>query len=254
MALRVNVAPGPTGAFATLPLVVWPAPRVLEPGKSLRRLVRLDVGPLAWHLDVRPLNAMTLNVTGVLYPDRTGRSLIPDARVQGARIQRADLLGQFDRSDLKAWPRIYRRALGRVVRSIQRGQLPERMVAARQVASLLVLDGLVRAGQVQPPAQLAGRLDKPVLLRMMIEVLKDGSDVVRAELLAGLLAAPLDKSIVRYLGPPVIRDKSPLVRLRLVELMGAAGMTGAGSIVRVLSGDPHPRVRMMAEGFLVKTK
>ncbi|MCY2930463.1 MAG: hypothetical protein NTV86_13380 [Planctomycetota bacterium] len=250
LALRARAVPGLEKALADLPLVVWPAPRMLAPGASLREVVRVDVGPLANFRHRRPLEDLDVTIDGVISPDGEGKSQVPDVVFAPARFHRTDLLGSFDRRTLANRAVAYEQALARIVTAIRGGSVPERMLAARQTAMLLGLAKNVQTGAARPPLGVQENFNKPLLLRMMITLLQDADEVVRAEMLTALQDVPLDETILRQLGPPLIEDASPLVRLRLVELMGAFGLTGPGSIVRALASDPNGRAKMMAEGFL----
>ena len=84
---------------------------------------------------------------------------------------------------------------------------------------------------------------------MMVEMLKDPSDVVRAEMIASLGYVDLDKSIIQFLGGPLIEDPSPLVRMRLVELLGASGVPGQKTMVDYFAADGDNLVRLMASAF-----
>lgn len=246
MALRVKIG---DETFTLLPPVVWAAPRYLQPGQVIIEKVRIDVGPLGRFMALRPLDELSLTVEGVLDPIGQGASSLPSVVVTPAAVKRMDLLGRFDRARPSAWPKAYETALGRIVHDIKRGDLPTRMLAARQVGALVAMVQDIEKGRSQPPAPLAGKISKAVILRMMVEVLADAADVVRSEMLAAMLEADIDSSVVRHIGPPIIQDRSPLVRLRLVQLLGQAGMTAPRSVVAVLARDPSKPVRLMAAGF-----
>jgi tetratricopeptide (TPR) repeat protein len=250
LALGAKLDPGPPKPFLNLPLLSWAAPRHLPGGQTVREVVRIDVGLLGAYLSRRPLDDIVIGIEGCLSPDASLNSQLPGVLVPGVAIRRVSLLGQFDRRQPEQATAAYNQALGGIINDLKGGQPADRMRAARQTALLLALARSAQPGQVAPPPDLEGKLNRPVLLRLMVNALQDPSEVVRAEMIAALQDVPLDESIVRYLGPPVIEDPSPLVRLRLVELMGAAGLSGPNSVVEVLTRDPNGRVRMMAEGFL----
>ena len=251
MGLEVSVEGMEKMVFNDLPLVFWPAPRYLRPGESVRASVRLDVGKLGVFLASRPLETLSLNVTGMLNPVQYGRefrSWVPTVKPKHAKITRLDLLASFAVTAGDEWRKAYRLALGYVVRDMKRGSIAERMRAARQVGSLLALVREVELGRHEPPSPHAGDVTKPVLLTMLREVLKDSSPTVRAEMLASLNYVSLDKSIVRLLSRAV-EDTSSLVRFRMVELIGASGTPGRETIVDYLAQDKDQHVRRMAEAF-----
>ena len=256
MSLKVLVGDGAGITFDSLPLVVWPAPRYLAPGQAVHCNVRLDVGKLKAYLARRPLDELTLTVrAGAIGPIQVGRkfiSSVPAVRVPDVVITRASILGNFYRSAPADWPRAYQYVLGLIVRDFKRGSLPQRMRAARQVGSLLALARQVEQRRARPPKPLADTFTKPVLLSMLRAVLQDRSPVVRAEMVAALAHAEMDSSILRLLGP-VIGDPAALVRLRVVELIGASGTRGRRTIVDHLARDSNEFVRMMASAFRTST-
>ncbi|HUU60459.1 MAG TPA: hypothetical protein VMZ50_13045, partial [Phycisphaerae bacterium] len=199
----------------------------------------------------RPLEEITLKVQGMLDPVQYGTdfvSFLPSVRPVPAQIVLADLLGDFDRTKADEWPKRYQLALGRIVYDIKRGDLRARMRAARRVGALLGSARLIEQGEVLPPRHLTGKVTRGVLLRMMVEILKDKSDVVRAEMLSALNHVDLDAGIIRWFGS-TIEDPSALVRFRLVELLGASGVRGQETVVDYLAQDPDEMVRQMAKGF-----
>ncbi|HUU23684.1 MAG TPA: tetratricopeptide repeat protein [Phycisphaerae bacterium] len=237
--------------FASLPVANWPAPRYLKSGERVTCRVRLDVGDLGRFLANRPLEEITLKVQGMLDPVQYGTefvSFVPSVRPVPAQIVLADLLGDFDRTKADEWPKRYQLALGRIVYDMKRGDLRARMLAARRVGSLLGLARLIEQGRALPPRHLDGKVTRGVLLRMMVEILKDKSDVVRAEMLSALNHVDLDAGIIRWFGS-TIEDPSALVRFRLVELLGASGVRGQETVVDYLAQDPDEMVRQMAKGF-----
>ena len=256
MSLQVSVAENPRITFADLPMAVWPAPRYLAVGKSVQCKVRLDVGRLGAFLASRPLDQLTLKVEGVFGPVQHGsatQSWLPTVRVEPVKIVRADLLGDFDRAKVEAWPNAYQLALGYVVRDMKRGDTAQQLRAARQVGGLLTHAREIELGRADPPKPLRGQVTKPVLLTMMQEVLKNRSPLVRAEMAAALDGAALDDSILELLAP-LITDPSALVRCRVAELIGAAGTGGHETVVGYLAQDRDELVRLMASAFLDEGK
>ena len=250
VALKVT-ASGAAGAFADLPLATCPAPRYLKPGGESRCRVRLDVGRLVAYLGRRPLEDVTLTVTGLLDPVQRGSrvdSALPGVSLRAAKITRVGLLGRFDRTVPDQWRRTYQRRLGLIVGDMKRGTVRLRVRAARQVGSLLAMAGPADMRKPDVPKHLASVFGRGVLLSMFRAVLRDESDVVRAEMIAALGGVALDEIILQLLAP-AIDDPSALVRFRLVELLGASGLPGQEPVLDHLSRDRHDLVRMMASAF-----
>jgi len=232
-----------------LPMAVWAAPRYLKSGESLRQTVRLDVGELARALALRPLSDVTLTITGTLRPPAGQAQAAPSVPQATARIRRASLLGALDPAKPGEWPKAYQLALGRIVRDLRRGSLPERMRAARRTGSLLALACQIDTGRGEVPRPLAGRVNKLVHLSLLRALLSDANPVVRQEMIAALRYATLDRVVLSLLAPS-IEDPSALVRCRLVELLGTADPRGNRAVVTHLSRDRDEAVRGMAELFL----
>jgi hypothetical protein len=252
MALRVTAAGEEIAAPAVLPVVRWPAPPRLEPGKRLTARVRLDVGPLARTLAARPLDRIVLTVGGVLSPALAGEKLIsrlPTVKVAPATVTRLGLLAGRGGGEPAEAAKAYEEALGRLSAELSRGQPAERFGAVRQVASLLAMVRSVEQGRTAPPAGPAGRLGKGALLAMVSQALKDPLGEVRAELLACLAEVDLGADIFKRIGV-AIGDDGALVRLRAAELIGASASRGREKVLRHLASDEHPLVRQMASAFL----
>jgi len=159
----------------------------------------------------------------------------------------------------------YASALNATARDLKEGKMPVRMRAARQIASLLAFAHDVETNKA---GSFARGLDprRGVLLSMVKGALADPSDVVRAEMLAALCdlaearAVPSPKaasavgprllaSDVMPLLATAIEDPSPLVRFRLVELLGATQSPGYQTIVDYLLKDRNEMVVLMAAAF-----
>ena len=242
--------------FDGFPLALLPAPRYLAMGKSVRTRVRLDVGKLAASLAKDPLTERTLIVTGQVDPREVrGKkellSTVPSVKISPAKITRVDLLGEFERGQAAAWAKQYKLTLGLITQhDILKGEIPQRMRAARQVGALLTLARAIERGTSKPPTALASRVTTPMLLRMLQEVLKDRDAAVRAEMVLALRHVAMDKHVLQQLGQAgVIDDPSPLVRLRIAELFGGNPSRGSGKIVRFLVDDRDELVAMMAKVF-----
>ena len=255
IALQVTAGAG-KAAFADLPVARWPAGRYLMPGESISMQVCLDKGPLAQMLCRRPLDEIALTVSALLGPveredqkgKRTIASSLPAVTIQPVTITRLSLLSRLPPEKLNDMPSAYQESLGWIVYDMKKGQLPVRMRAARQVASLLEWSRQIEAREAPPPQALAGKVLRPVVLRMLEEVLKDSAPAVRAEMLAALCDVKLDADVLKCL-TPVIDDSSPLVRLRVVELVGASDTSGKDTIVTYLAQDADELVRLMASAF-----
>jgi tetratricopeptide (TPR) repeat protein len=252
LALRVSAKIGDrTKTFSALPLLTWPAPRYLKSGRSVAGSARLDVGPLGEFLNARPFDDVRLRIRGVLDPVQRGerlRSAVPGIPGPRAEIVRRGLLGAFDRSEDELWATRYRRALGRIVWALKRGDLAQRAQAARQVGSLLDLYRRSEEGRALIPRQLWRHVDKPVLLRLMVELLTDPAPVIRAEMLAALTHVAVDEDILRYMADR-IQDPSALVRFRAAEVLGCCPLPGQEKVLAFLSRDDDAMVRLMAEAF-----
>lgn len=252
LALSVKVvgSDGATiGTVSGLPMVLWPAPRYLEAGEGLDQKVRLDVAELGTTLALRPLEDLSLEVTGTLDPSGETGSSLPSVKVPAARIVRMGLLGKFDSNNPDEWPKAYGLALGRIVRDLRRGTLAERMRAARQTGALLAMAWQIKSGRAEAPRPLAGKIDTLVMLAIMRAILADRSPAVRQEMIASLHHANLDTTAMSLLAP-AIEDPSPMVRCRLVELLGASASKGHETIARHLAGDKDDLVRDMARAFV----
>jgi HEAT repeat protein len=168
-------------------------------------------------------------------------------------LTRRDLLGEIDRSSPEALRAGYQLALGRIVRRIRRGDLPARMLAARQVASLLAMVARAERREAKLPPALAKTVKKPVLLAMLRALLEDKSPVVRAETLTALGHMTIDRSILMLLGG-LFDDPDPLVRMRAAELLGASKTPGRQTVLTHLSKDSDELVRRMASAFLPRQR
>lgn len=237
--------------FNNLPMVIWPAPKYLPPGESVRTVVRIDVGALEYFLARCPLEDVELTVTATLDPIQRGRetvSSVPTVTVAPLTVRRRSLLGDLDRSDAAQWVSAYRYSLRVIMTDLVRGDLPQRMRAVRQLAELVTLVRDVQLFKTRLPSPLKGAVSKPVLLAMVGKAMQDPSEVVRAEMVAALGQAWLDEEILNVVSPAAT-DPSPLVRFRLVELLSAAGQGKAEQTIDLLARDADPLVRQMASAF-----
>jgi len=256
MSLQVEASSGAEKAsFVDLPLVLWPAPRYLSPGKSVTRAALLNAGALGRHLTERPLENVRLTVSGMLDPIQRGktfRSALPDVKIEPLVLTRVGLLGGAGGASPADPPKAYRLALGRIVRDIARGPLPARMAAARKIAALLAMFDRLTARRARLAKELAKVVSKPVALAMLRAALNDRSPVVRAEMLAALGRVKIDESILMLLGG-AIGDADPLVRFRAAELIGASNTPDKQTVLDHLAGDPDELVALMARALRSKT-
>ena len=252
MNLQVAASPGPKEQFTVIPAVEWPAPRTLPAGASVSQSVRLDSGLLADFLARRPLEDVTLTITGLVDPVQKGmfkqESSIPPINPQPLVITRSRLMQAPQGDTPEAWSQAYQYALRVIVTDLSRGDLSRRMQAARQAASLIVGVREIERGRAKLPDQLHGAVNKPVILAMLKKALADRSCAVRAEALAAMGPAKMDDSILAVI-VPMEKDPSPLVRLRLAELLGVSRATGQQAVVERLAKDSDEMVQTMAGAF-----
>ncbi len=235
--------------FTSLPLVIWPAPKILKPGQVVTGQVRVDTGVIADFLSAQPLEDINLNVQGIVSPEETGKTIIsrlPSTNPQPTVVRRMGILGGTsgpvgDR---------YNQALGAIAYEQTKGTVSQRMNSARQVASLLQWYRDVEQEKTLLSHSLKPVVNKNILLGMMSQTLNDKTPVVRAEILAALCFTDLDGDILNQIGP-VIGDPSPLVRFRIAELLGASGNKGNLKMLEMFAKDEDKFVRMIANAFLM---
>jgi tetratricopeptide (TPR) repeat protein len=246
------VAPGLSQErFTGLPMVIWPAPKYLAPGASVRTVVRLDVGSLEYFLARHPLDDVTLTVTATLDLVQQGRkreSSVPTVQINPLTLRRQNLLDALNRGPSLPQDQAYPYALRVIMTDLVRGTLPQRMRAARQLGELVTLARDIQLYKARLPDPLKGIFNKPVLLAMVKKAIQDPSEAVRAEMLAALDQAQVDDSLVAVV-LPAAQDASPLVRFRLVELLGASGLRTQEKTLEQLALDNNPQVRQMAWAF-----
>ena len=241
--------------FDALPMITFPAPRYLDPGRSVEATVRLDVGRFGAFLTEHPFDELTLTVSGMLSPQQQGDEFfsgVPGIVVSPAKITRRSLLGTFALGEKGEPAKVYRTALAYIVRDIQVGSLRQRMRAARQTAALMGLLRRDERGRGTIPQAVRPVVTRGVVLRMIQEIMKDRSSAVRAELLSALQRVKLDEGIMQQLGRAV-EDPSPLVRLRMAELIGTSRTPGRETIVDYLVGDDDEMVKAMAQAVQGKS-
>ena len=241
--LSLDVEGAAKTALPNLTAAHLPAPRYLPPGQSVRQRVRLDVGPAQTFLMAHPIADLKLTVSAILDPLQRGdkvTSSAPGVKIPPVEIERAGFL------KASADETAVRYALAYIVRDLKQDDLPAQLRAARLTASLL---GYVRnAEQAKTEAVFPKVLTKPILLSMTRAFLRAPSALVRAEMLAALQHVDLDKRIIALMGPNV-EDPSPLVRMRLIELLAGQRTEGHETLLEVFAKDPDAAVREMAAAF-----
>lgn len=252
MALKVRINEVERLTFTSLPVAVWPAPRMLAPGQTVVTTTRLDVGPLAAYLANNPLPQLNLEVIGTLSPRETREGIVsglPQLNVSAVALKRKGLLGTWTGGG-RADPDAYNRGIADVEQFLTRGTPDQRMRAARVVAGLLGWIRETEAGDTRVPEELRRVVSKPQLLGVMAQAQQNPMPVVRAELATALNYANLGPNILNQLGA-MIEDPSPLVRFRMAELIGASGTQGNTQMVKMYAQDPDPMVRLMSQAFLL---
>jgi tetratricopeptide (TPR) repeat protein len=231
-----------------LPLAVWAAPRALKPGQTVTCRVRLDVCELAAAVAPHPLEDLSLIVGGIVDPDADGATRLPYFKLQPLKVIRSGLLGKVADDTPDGWRLAYQLALGRIVYDYRRGKLPVRMRAARQIGSMLAFNVDVERSRQEPPGMLQGQIDRLTVLSMFRAILADKSPAVRSEAARAIGAVQPDDTVIGLLSP-LIEDPAAMVRCRLVEMLAATASRGNATIVDLMSKDPDPLVRQMAEAF-----
>jgi len=242
---------GITETFDNLPLAVLPCSRMLKAGEEVSTTVRIDVGELEAYLQRRPLDISSFIVSGMLDPVQRGKkteSSVPTLSIDRSGFYRVDVLGQFDRQN-EDWTKQYQRMLGLTVGDFQRGTLDDRMAAARRIGSLLTMAADTYSGKLQPPKMFATTVQQPVLLTMFREILKDPNMQTRQEAINALAYCAVDGRVAKLLGA-VMEDPEPLVRLRLVELLGCAKPPDFRKMLKRFQEDKDPMVRLVATAML----
>jgi len=237
-----------TRTFAAGPMLTWPAPGVLDPGKSVTAQIRLDTGPLGEYLARRPLETIVLKILGLVSPQERPGQIIsgaPSVNPQPMTVRRIGILAGPGSDPAKQ----YNNTLSKIAQRQTQGPLARRMLAARQVASLLKWLGDVENQQATLPRSLRPVARKDALLGMMSQSLADPADVVRAEMLAGLAMNKLDGATLNLLGL-VMADPSELVRFRVVELLGDSGNKGNIKMLAIFTKDKNKFVKRLATAFL----
>lgn len=234
--------------FQSLPMLILPAPNTLSPGQSLHASARIDVGALGEFLARQPLGNETLRVEAILNPIQTDKGLdsgLPMVRRPTATVTR---LGLLKKDPHTASAEEYNQAVARIETILRGEDVTSRFRAARQIAALLSWIRRVETKDASLPFAISQAADKRVLLGLMTQALRDPAPVVRAELVASLGYANLGGDILDRLGI-LIEDLNPLVRMRVIELVGASETPGKQRLIELFLRDGDPHVRRMAEAF-----
>ncbi len=234
--------------MTNMPLLRWPAPRRLAPGESVSASTRLDVAELEEMLARRPLERLTLTVRAVLDPVQTSdgiASALPQLRVEPISIVREALVGNH--LDAQEAPVQITEDLRE---RLSEGSVEQRMLAARQIGSLLAAARRPRE-ESPAPEWLESNETAEALLELLERALSDESPAVRAEMIAVLHACPPDEPIIARLGSAVT-DASPLVRMRTAELLGVWDKAGNRPVLEFLAEDDDDLVRDMAGLFVAR--
>lgn len=246
--------------FAGVPMIIFPSPRYLRPGKSVTADVRIDVAALAAHLASNCLRDVKLIVAARLDPLQTNGELAGAlASVKIAPVELTvygllseEFLGRLGHAKPEQPKAAYELAVALLARhDLAKGDVPSRMRAARQTAALLMLAREIQVGRVQNAPGYDGALRMAALVVQMDKALADKSPAVRAEMLAALGQVSLDEALLARLGG-VVQDPSYLVRFRMVELIGASGTPGSRTLVDLYAQDADPCVRKMAQAFVAE--
>ena len=257
VSIDVTVEGRQTEKLKDVARLVLPVGRYLSGGKKVTASGRIDVGKLHTLLVAHPLDDLKLTVSP--------RLIDPGARTPGDHeppplasatpgvITHTGIMGEFDRSTIDKWRSTYKRCLSLIVGDMKVNDPQVRIRAARQIASLLVLADGIKSGKLKPPRQLFDQVDRGVLVLMAAEMLKDRSDIVRSEMLAALGEVKLDGAIIRSFSS-IIKDPSALVRFRLVELLGASGLSGQEPILKYFTKDKYDLVADLAKAMLAPAK
>lgn len=252
LGFRLESAGGEEASLASLPMLTWPAPRYLAPGQTVSAVCRLDVGSLERFLVRRPLSTVELRIEPIVSPTEIFDETRDETRrvwrvVSGLEPMKLPVLTIRRRSLIASEPpsaESYRVLSDSLTQTLTKGDLPARVLAAKRIAALLALQRDPTA-----PAAIRAVLDEADLLRKMMLALQDRDELVRAEMIAGLQYADAGEAMLNEIGR-VVEDPSPLVRLRVAEMIGASETAGRETLIARYAADPDGRVRTMARAFL----
>ena len=223
--------------------VILPSPKYLKPGEKVSTKVRVDVGEVEKALLKNPFVNKRIKISGKVDLLELGGKMfssVPRVQVPTAEVLYSSILTTG--ADEKA----ARYALGYIVRDLKRGTLVEKIRAARQCGAILGYVRRVERGKAKPifPAVIT----KPILLSMTRAFLQADEPVIRAEMLLALHNVDLDSKIIS-LTARCIEDPSPLVRMRLIELLVVKKTRGYKTILSYLSYDRNRFVKEMTKAL-----
>ncbi len=223
--------------------VVLPAPRYLLPGRSLEKIVRLDVGRVSDELAYRPLSRVELTVSIVADPVQRQGEFVPALPAVTAEPLRIEIKGLVDTRD----PDVYYDALKGLVRHLVGPDEVQAMRAAEVTVSLLALVEKVKAGRALPAGKLSKHLREPELLSMLRHGLQRSPTSVRCRTLGAMGKLKLTDLMVQLV-EPALRDPSPWVRALAIERLSATGRPAhLSAALELADRDPDPVVRAMAK-------
>ena len=250
--MPLRVVTGSGREFSRLPTVVFPGPRQLHPGRSVQTTLRIDVGELGDTLAVSPLARGSLTVVATFNPIRDARgrwtSATPTVPEPSAVLVRLPLIESPTRPDATSWRLAYTDMLARLEKGLKSDSLPDRILAGRQIGSLVCKARHVELGLSSMPEALADMSLKPDAIKLYQKALVDRSPLVRAQVIASLLPVSLSEELLKPLGPR-LTDPSWLVRLRVCELIGASRSTGRKTVLDLMAADKAEPVQAMARAF-----
>jgi len=251
--LRFSVSiDGRKEPFVDIATLVLACPRALRPGEFVKQKMRVDVGDLAAWLNSRPLDTLRLKIIAKFAgpaPQPGTADVLNNILPPAVEVVRRDLLTGIDRTEHKSRQDAYRYALRLIMTGLVAKDLGVRVIAARRVGSLLSLSDGIISGRVILPRKEARAVDRKVLVLMCKQALADPSDVVRAEMLASLMCVNLDADILGLFGG-VLNDRSPLVKVRLVDLLGVRSGGRQNKALERFSKDKNQIVADLAKALL----
>jgi tetratricopeptide (TPR) repeat protein len=250
--LKPRVVTGSGQAFDDLPLMTWASGGALAPEAKLETKARLDVGALESRLSAMPLAAGSLTVAATCEPiigaSGEAESGQPGLAVEPVALERRSLV-EADSNAPSAWVSAYRNRLASLESALAGEDLPGRISAGRQVALLALLARRVDLDQASLPPMLSGISLSEDATALLGKALLNRSPVVRAQVLATLQQGPLSDAVIdRAAGR--LGDPSWLVRMRAVELLGAARVSGRRPVLEHFATQGAEHVARMARAFL----
>ena len=230
--------------------VVWPAPRWLGGGESVRQVVSLNTGRIREALGHRPLSRLELTVETIVEPVRRNDrmvSALPAVTVAPAAIIRRPLVDDET-------PAAYYEALKGLVSRFSGDDPIEAMRAADVTVSLLALAEKVDAGETGPAGKLGNHLREPRLLAMLRYCLQQAHPVVRARTLAAMDRLTVTPLMVRLITPCLSQSSGTVRALALQRLVDVADGRPVPALARFAANDPDPLVGAMAKALIAESR